>query len=850
MFQSYMVKRLLFLIIALTPAILSAAGYKYRVQVVDSLSNESIPYAALFIKDTGSGTLTDENGRAELGTTTPSCTINVTMMGFRPAELPATATDSTIVIRLIPDGVQLDEVVVKKKGDHYSKRNNPAVDLMERVRREAHNTDPNRLPYYSYNNYDKIVLAISNFDAKGSTDGQNKQSSFAFLNEYVDTTSVPGNPILNISVKEKFSTVYNRANPSSHREVVNATRRVGIDEMVDQASMQTFLDDVLRQIDIYDNDINILQNRFVSPLSHIAADFYKFYITDTVTSPGGNLVELTFVPRTSSTFGFTGRFYVAVDDSSYMVKRAVMSVPANINLNFVDNLHITQEYDKSFDGNRLKTLDDMSMNLTAFSSSKGLYVRRTSALTDHSFNEPLDSKVFSNKAPVVTVPYAARHDDDYWTRIRPIPITRHENRVGEMLVRMRSQPLYYWSEKVLKVLVNGYVATSTTDSKVDLGPVNTLVSSNDVEGVRLRVGGMTTANLSPRWFGRGYVAYGTKDKKFKYKGELEYSFIDKEYHSREFPIQSLRLTHLYDVDMIGQHYMFTNPDNVFLTFKRMKNRLMTYHRVTMLEYTHEMVNNLTFSATLKNERQEATEFVPFRTLGGEIFSHYNSSTLKLSVRYAPGEKFFQTKTYRVPVNLDAPIFLLEHTYGPKNFAGNTFETNCTEASIQKRFWFSAFGFLDCIVKGGHVWSATPYPSLLLPNANLSYTIQPESFVLMNPLEFISDSYVSCDLTYWANGAILNYIPLIKRLKLREVFAFRGYLGSLSDKNTPSVENGLYEFPALALATPMHGRPYMEASAGLDNVFKCLRIDYVWRLTYRNTPGIDRSGLRIAFHVTF
>ncbi len=841
---------MLLLITILMTVIINAAGYKVSVQVVDSLSNEPIPYAALFIKGTGNGTLTDDNGRAELSMPSPSCLINVSMMGFRPGEYRVSATDTATVIRMIPDGVQLDEVVVKKKGDHYSKRNNPAVALMERVRREAPDSDPDKQPYHSYNNYDKIVLAISNFGTKDSTEGQNGQSTFAFLNEYVDTTSVPGNPILNISVKEKFSTVYNRSTPSSHREVINATRRVGIDEMVDQASMQTFLDDVLRQIDIYDNDINILQNRFVSPLSHIAADFYKFYITDTVAASGGNLVELTFVPRTSSTFGFTGRFYIAVDDSSYMVKRAVMSVPANINLNFVDNLHITQEYDKSPDGKRLKTHDDMSMNLTAFSSSRGLYVRRTSALTDHSFNEPFDTKVFSNKAPVVTVPYAARHDDDYWKRIRPIPITRHEYRVGEMLTRMRSQPLYYWSEKILKVLVNGYVATSTTDSKVDLGPVNTLISSNDVEGVRLRVGGMTTANLSPRWFGRGYVAYGTKDKKLKYKGELEYSFIDKEYHSREFPIQSLRLTHLYDVDMIGQHYMFTNPDNVFLTFKRMKNRLMTYHRVTMLEFTHEMVNNLTFSATIKNERQEATEFVPFRTIGGTVFSHYNSSTLKLSVRYAPGEKFFQTKTYRVPVNLDAPIFLLEHTYGPKNFAGNTFETNCTEASVQKRFWFSAFGFLDCIVKGGHVWSATPYPSLLLPNANLSYTIQPESFALMDPLEFISDSYVSCDLTYWANGTILNYIPLIKRLKLREVFAFRGYLGSLSDKNTPSLENGLYEFPALALATPMHGRPYMEASVGLDNVFKCLRIDYVWRLSYRHTPGIDRSGLRIAFHVTF
>lgn len=122
---------------------------------------------------------------------------------------------------------------------------------------------------------------------------------------------------------------------------------------------------------------------------------------------------------------------------------------------------------------------------------------------------------------------------------------------------------------------------------------------------------------------------------------------------------------------------------------------------------------------------------------------------------------------------------------------------------------------------------------------------------MNPLEFINDSYVSWDMTYWANGAILNYIPLVKKLKLREAFAFRGWLGALSDKNNPLKSPDLYLFPVSAPYEPMHGKPYMEISAGIDNFFKCLRVDYVWRLTYREgQPASSRSGLRIALHVTF
>lgn len=839
------------LYITLTITIISLPAIAQKpvnILVVDSISGEPVPYAALFIRDTGIGTLTGDNGRGTIKPTAGNTLVEVTMMGYRPRHIDIAGTDTLAIVRLQPVGVALEEVTVHKTKDHYSKRNNKAVALMERVRAEAAANDPERNDYYTYNKYEKITIALNNYNKHSDSDS--RQGDFDFLQEYVDTSDISGSPILNISVKEKLSTIYKRSAPHADKEIIHASQGVGVDQIVDQGSMQTFLNDVLREVNIYNNDINILQNRFVSPLSHIGADFYKYYITDTIGSDVDKTVELTFVPRTSATFGFTGKLYIAIGDSSYMVKRVIMNVPQEINLNFVDHLHLIQEYSKARDGSRIKTLDDMTMELSILPGTQGLYIRRYTHLDNHSFDNQSCNPIFSYKGQVMTMPLAKRRDENYWTENRPSPMARGESRVGEMIDRMRARPLYYWSEKILKVLVNGYVMTSATNSKIDLGPVNTLVSGNDIEGVRIRLGGMTTANLSPRWFGRGYVAYGTKDKKFKYRGELEYSFIDKEYHSREFPVQSLRLTHLYDVDMIGQHYMFTNPDNVFLAWKRMKNRLMTYHRVTDLTYTHEMLNNLTLSASIKHERQESTPFVPFVTTAGAYKSHYDETTFTVSLRYAPGEKFFQTKTYRIPINPNAPVFLLEHTYGPANFAGNTFEINRTEASAQKRFWFSAFGFLDCVVRGGHIWSASPYPSLLLPNANLSYTIQPESFALMDPLEFISDSYVSWDLAYWANGAILNYVPLIKRLKLREVFAFRGYLGSLSDKNTPSINNGLYRFPELARATTMNGRPYMEASVGLDNLFRCLRVDYVWRLSYRNTPGVDRSGMRIAFHMTF
>jgi hypothetical protein len=611
------------------------------------------------------------------------------------------------------------------------------------------------------------------------------------------------------------------------------------------------MEDVFREVDLYKDDVNILQNRFVSPLSKIAPDFYKFYLTDTIATPEGErMIELSFAPRNPAAFGFTGRLYVAEGDTTMFVRRVRMNVPPSINLNFVEHLQIIQEFERAANGARLKTLDDFNVELSVIRGTQGLYIHRSTAYKDQNFDPSPRSELFDRLGTTYSDPLVYARNDDFWTEERLVAPSKNENRISQLMTRLRGVKAYYYTEKFLKIMFTGYIRTGK-DSKFDIGPVNTFISGNSVEGVRLRFGGTTTAALSPHWFAKGYAAYGFTDKKWKYGGELEYSFNKKQNHQQEFPIHSIALSETYDVDQVGQHYLFTNPDNVFLALKRMENKLLTYRRQTRLDYTLELANHFSVKATANLERQEATTWVPFVNALGEVTPHYNETYFTLELRYAPGEKFYQTKTQRIPVNLDAPVILLTHTFAPKSMFGAPFTVNKTELSFSKRFWFSAFGFTDIIVKGGHVWSQSPYLSLLIPNANLSYTIQPESFALMSPMEFINDSYVSWDVTYWANGAILNYIPGLKKLKLREAITFRGWLGSLSDKNNPLKNDNLYLFPTETAYRSMNGKPYMELSAGVDNLFKCLRVDYTWRLTYRDgQPASSRSGVRIALHVTF
>lgn len=759
----------------------------------------------------------------------------------------------SVTPKAVPDTldkvVSLEEVVVKPGKEHYSKKNNPAVDFVSRIRENAMLGDPYLKDNYNYERYERIVIALNDIaDSIGTEGGLLKK--FQFLNEYVDTSSVTHKPILPLSIKEKVSNVYNRRNPRSSREFITGLRRKGLDEMSNQEAIQTVLEDLFREIDLYSNDVNLLSNRFISPLSKIGPDFYKYYLSDTIVVDNDSCAVLSFVPRNNATFGFVGKLTVNLHDPTMFIRHATMTLSPRANINFVKSLHIDQSFERLDDGTRLKTSDILTIEFEVVPGTQGLYAQKYTVNRNHNFNESDRPELYDRLGSTYASADAFLKDDSFWTERRGTEMHFTDREMGSMVADLRSVPVYKWIERAIGILVSGYVPAGKKD-KVELGPVNTLVSFNDVEGTRFRLGGVTTAKLSKHWFSRGYVAYGTKDHRWKYAGEIEYSFNEKKRHAKEFPVHSIRLSHKYDTDAIGQDYEFTNPDNIFLSLKRMKDTLMIYERSTALDYTLELDNNFSVKATVAHTRQEASRYIPFVFADGSRLSHMDFTPFTVTLRYAPGEKFIQTKSHRLPVNLDAPIFQISHTIAPGGKLGNCqYTVNKTEISFQKRFWLSAFGCVDAIIKGGHVWSTAPFTELLMPNANLSYTIQPESFALLSPMEFITDSYAVFDFTYWANGAIFNYIPYFKKLKLREVFAFRGVWGHLSDKNNPEYNHWLPRFPVGANPVSMTSTPYMEVSAGIDNIFKILRVDYVWRLTYRNTPGVDRSGLRIALHFNF
>lgn len=848
-------KKILFCLVGLLCLFSLEGQNEIRIKglVTDSVSGEPLPYVSIIVKGTTTGAATDLDGRFSL--TVPSSAsgkmLEVSYLGYSTKQVPLKSGQS-LSIQLAPTGIALNEVVVKPGRERYRRRDNPAVAFVKNVIERRDANDPRNHDYYSYDRYQKMVFAMNDYKPKKREDG--KTGKFDFLEEFIDTLDV-GTTILPISEKEHFETVYYRRDPHSEKRLVKGDKSAGVDEVFSRDGIQQFLNEAFREVDIFRNNIPLFLQRFVSPLSSLGPTFYKYYLMDTLEIDGQKCMDLGFVPFNSESFGFTGHLYVTLD-STYFVRRVLLNVPKDINLNFVSHMTIDQTFRREPDGTRLITKDDIRVNFKLSEKSKGMFAQRLIVYSNHSFEpDTAQLAIFEQPAPSITLKEAYTQTDKFWEENRPQEgRRRNPNTVDKLMAKLRSIPIFYITEKIVTILVSGYVPATKDEAnnKFEFGPMNTTISGNAIEGARFRVGGTTTPQFHKRLTLDGFAAYGVRDKKMKYDALVEYSFIDRKQYRKEFPMHSIRFEYMYDINKLGQQYMYTSKDNFLLAIRRKRDTRATYLRKAELTYTREHYNGISYSAVLRNKREYATPYAVFDRINADgsltSLDHYDMTELELNFRYGYNEKFYQTRNNRIPITFDAWVFNLSHVMGWKGFLGSSYNYQRTDIGLQKRLWFSAFGYTDIILKAGKVWTKVPYPLLILPNANLSYTIQPEAYTNMNAMEFINDEYASWDVTYYMNGLLLNRIPLIKKLKWREVFCFRGLWGHLSDKNNPAKSTGLFAFPEGSMT--LGKAPYMEASVGIENIFKFLRLDYVWRLNYRDNPDIQTHGVRCTMRIQF
>lgn len=840
-------------------------------KVTDAETGEPLPFVNVYYEGKkGAGRSTDISGVYAIPV--EKGRLMFSMMGYETKSFDITEA-RTLHVKLAVNARTIQEVEVNKKKTKYSRKNNPAVEMMKKVIAAKKKTDLREKDYFTYNKYQKLTFALNEVTEKVFQEDKFKR--MPFLKDHVEVYPETGKLILPISVDETVTQQIYRKHPKTEKSIIVGQRSDGVNELFNTGDIMTgILKDCFTDVDIYEDEVRLLQYPFISPISTASAiRFYRYFIADTLWVDQDKCFQLDFTPNNPQDFGFSGSLYVMAD-SSWRVKRVEMGIPKRSDVNFVEQMNITQEFEQLPSGEHVLINDKMLVQLSLVKFFQKFQVERTTKYNDYSFEDIAD-KAFKFKGDQKVEASAMMRDDEFWNQHRSEELTKSESKMDMFIKRLEGIKGFNFVIFVAKAFIENFVETTADPKKpslVDIGPINTIITHNFVEGLRLRASAQTTANLNPHWFGRGYVAYGFKDERWKGMGEVTYSFNKKDYLPREFPVNNLTFSYANDVMSPSDRFVPTDKDNVFISFKWTTVDHMAYYERYNLQYDREWENGLRMNIQMKREMNEPTGALFYQSLDGaggpstdplRYKRDIVTSEVGMGIKFQPGATWINTKQRRLSTNLDSPIIGLNHTLGLKGVLGGEYNYNLTEATLYKRFWLRSWGKMDFFLKGGVQWNKVPYPLLIMPAANLSYIMEDNTFNLIDNMEFLNDRYASLMFSWDLNGKILNRIPLIKHLKWREYIGCNVLWGTLTDKNNPflpenKADKDLFYFPGNFRADGtfdynsrvMNRKvPYVELVAGIHNIFKLLHVEYVHRMNYLQ-PDTQKWGIRFMLRVTF
>lgn len=818
--------------------------------VKDVVSKQPLQYVSVVFKG-GRGTVTDSLGQYTLRSSGTISTIQVSYVGYKTILKTITpGITQTIDFELETDPKAISNVTVStNKRAPYRNKGNPAVELIRRV---IENKPINRVEHYDYVQYDqyeKILVSISNPSQKLTNSKLLRRYQFMFDNK--DTTTLQGKTLLPVYLEETTSKKYFRRKPEKTKTIVTGEKHVNYGEYIDNKGISSYLNRLYMDVDIYDNDIPLFTYQFLSPIADLGPTFYMYYIRDTITDASGmKLIKLYFTPRNTNDLLFRGNMYITLD-GNYSVQKINMFISKNVNLNWVRELHIDLDFEKGPDSRyHLIKSNVMADASVTKNSGTGFFGERTVSLKNFTINQPQPDSIYAGDA-TVKLKNAETRTDTFWTANRHDTLTNIQAKVYSNIDSLEKMPSFRRTVAIAMFLFSGYTSVGPN---FEVGPAAAFYSFNPVEGFKLRFGGRTTPKFNKRLYFETYGAYGFKDEKWKGFLSTTYSLNNKSIYT--YPLNFLRASFQYDTKIPGQELQFVSEDNFLLSFKRGTNDKWLYNRNIKLEYVHEFGNHTSYTLGFKNWQQTpAGSIVYSKFQNGSTVNVDRLTTSELSAefRWAPNEQFYQGKVYRIPIINKYPIITLRFIAGIKGLMNGEYNYQNLNFRVEKRAYMSQLGYNDIVLEGGYIFGKLPYPLMTVHRANQTYAYQLNSYNLMNFQEFVSDHFIALNLDHHFNGLFFNRVPLLKKLKLREVVSAKILYGGVRDENNPYKDPSMIQYPTVAgmpATYALNKTPYIEGSVGVANIFKLFRVDLVKRFNYLDHPGVSSLGVRARFKFEF
>ena len=801
-----------------------AQSYTISGKVFDSESKEPLPFVPVIIKGTTIGATTDFDGNYSITTAVQGDSIVASYVSYQKiSRVIKRGENQSVNLPMVLQGVNLLEVVVKA-GE------NPAHRIIRNVIANKKFNNKRRLDAYQYETYNKVEFDLNRIPKEMRERKLFKPIKFVFDN--VDSINSGEKPSLPIFITESLSDFYFRSNPNLKKEVIKASKITGIEN----TSIASVMGDMYQNINVYENNILVFNKEFASPISDNGFFYYKYYLEDSLFIGNNWCYQIRFKAKRPQELCFSGNMWIA--DSTWAVKRLEMSIPKDVNINFINAANIVQEF-KRIDSTWMLSKDRLVIDFSVNQKQVGVYGRKTTSYTDFVINQPKETKFYEFGDKIIMEDSASLHTDAFWDKNRHDSLSVREKRIYHMIDTIKTLPIYRTWVDIFTIFVSGYKVVNN----FEIGPYFNLISYNRVEGPRIRFGGRTSSKFS-RWYELdGYVAYGFKDEKFKYSVGFK-TFISKKPHR-----QLVGMTYKSDYEILGQSQNGFSQDNIFASLLRI-SPLTNLTRVdqTFVWYEREWAEGLSSKITLIGRTITPLILNSYKYYkpDGSVHTKENirNTEVRVNVRFAHKEKFISGDFTRISLGTRWPVFQVNYSKSLQNAFRGEYNYQKVAFNLSDRVRLSSLlGYTDYIAEVGKIYGAVPYPLMELHGGNETYVYDYMAYNMMKYYEFASDKYASIGVFHHFEGLLFNKVPLIRKLKWREVVTCKALWGSVNDRNRST----------LIFPTTLHAlgnEPYVEMSAGIENIFKIFRVDALWRTTYKRPKAIDNFGVKFGFQLTF
>lgn len=825
-------------IILLATALLYALGAaaqttRVRGRVTDAADGHPLQFASVVFPGTTTGITTDEKGIYALETRDTSTRVQASIVGYTPATqtvTPGAFNEVNFALQAVEFGI--DRVVITP-GD------NPALPILrEAIRRRAEN-DPEQYDTYRCRTYTKMELDLTNI--RPGFRNKRLQRNFGFVFDYMDTSALTGQPYLPAMISESSADLYHSLSPSFTREVIRASHVSGVE---DSFAVAQFTGGMHGDVNFYDHFIDLFDVRFAGPLGPGGTSFYNYFLVDSLTVDGRKTYKIRFHPRRLTSPVLDGELHI--DSASYALRSASARMPRGVNVNWIRHLRLDNENSPTPDGHWFRNRDRVSaeFSLTTADSSKLVSFIGTREITysDVHIGEPIPEEVLRMDNRVVLADEETnRRDEAFWDSVRPYALSDRERGIYSMVDSIQEVPLYRNIYTRINTLIVGHWNTKY----IGIGPYYKMASFNRLEGFRMQLGGRTTTELSRRFRISGYAAYGTRDGRFKGGGSLEVAF------NRQLT-RELTLSGRHDVLQLGAGENALTESNILSSILSRGDTRLSMVDEGDLAYEHEWHHGVTAFLGTRLRRIHANRYVPMRYPDGRPAGSVADASVRVGLRFAKDETVYRQPFDKQSLGSKYPITTLFFTAGIPGILDRSSHYCRIEGSLRYRPELPPLGYSDLTLQGGHISGRVPYLLLKLHEGNGTYFYDPYAFSCMDYYEFASDTWFAWFYEHHFNGILLGRLPLIKRLKWREVAICKGVWGTLSERNNgarPDSGAPLLFPPGMSSVST----PYVEAGFGIENILRICRVDFIWRLTHRDPqPGerIQRFAVNLGVQLKF